>query len=400
VRTGDTPTPDGTWSAFAEVASSGGEIPGNSRYVQYRAELSSSDPNRTPVLAGVAIAGTEDIDPTAVDDEATVAQGADPTPIDVLANDTDPDGGPLEIAVVVYSPSGAHGNVVVDPDNKGLTYEPDPGYCNSNPGDPPAIFSYGLNGGSTATVSVRVACSDGTAPETTITAGPNGPTNDPTPTFDFSADEPGASFECKLDDGGFAPCNPPETLASLPDGNHSFAVRAVDAAGNRDPSPAERSFLVDTVAPTASISCPPAPAISTTSPVRCTASWSDPGGPNASKVPFGGVVYALDTDPGPATTYAGHWYGGPFDVAGEGEWDLALIAVDRAANVSEFATVRITIDFGASGTAGVSKKGFELREATDSLRRMLERPAGKLRSPLQAGLGADRRQVVLHRSRR
>ncbi len=44
VRTGDTPTPDGSWSAFTPVAASGGDIPGTSRYVQYQAVLSSEQP--------------------------------------------------------------------------------------------------------------------------------------------------------------------------------------------------------------------------------------------------------------------------------------------------------------------------------------------------------------------
>ena len=55
VRTGDTPTPDGTWSAFTPIASSGGDIPGSTRYVQYRAELTSSDPAQTPTLSQVSI---------------------------------------------------------------------------------------------------------------------------------------------------------------------------------------------------------------------------------------------------------------------------------------------------------------------------------------------------------
>ena len=118
---------------------------------------------------------------------------------------------------------------------------------------------------------------DSTNPQTTIDSGPSGPTNDPTPTFEFSSDEANSSFECKVDGGGFSSCNSPKTLASLPDGSHTFSVRATDPAGNTDPSPAERSFKVDTVAPTASISCPPAPDWSTSSPVRCTGSWNDPG---------------------------------------------------------------------------------------------------------------------------
>ena len=42
VRTGNTPTPDGTWTAFASVAN-GGAVPGNSRYIQYQAALSTTD---------------------------------------------------------------------------------------------------------------------------------------------------------------------------------------------------------------------------------------------------------------------------------------------------------------------------------------------------------------------
>ena len=40
----------------------------------------------------------------------------------------------------------------------GLTYQPDPNYCNSQPLGTPDTFTYTLNGGSTATVSVTVTC--------------------------------------------------------------------------------------------------------------------------------------------------------------------------------------------------------------------------------------------------
>ena len=54
VRTGNSPIPDETWSAFTPMTS-GGDIPHSSRYVQYRAELSSTDPGRTPTLTDVSI---------------------------------------------------------------------------------------------------------------------------------------------------------------------------------------------------------------------------------------------------------------------------------------------------------------------------------------------------------
>jgi hypothetical protein len=49
VRMGATPTPDGTWTAFAVVDASGA-IEGSGRYAQYRVELSTTSPEVTPVL--------------------------------------------------------------------------------------------------------------------------------------------------------------------------------------------------------------------------------------------------------------------------------------------------------------------------------------------------------------
>ena len=90
-----------------------------------------------------------------------------------------------------------------------------------------------------------------TPPQTTIDSGPaNGSTiSERTPTFTFSADEPNSTFECAVDAEAFAPCTSPRMLAALGDGVHNFTVRATDTLGNVDPSPAQRSFTVDTSAP-------------------------------------------------------------------------------------------------------------------------------------------------------
>ncbi len=91
---------------------------------------------------------------------------------------------------------------------------------------------------------------DSTPPQTTIDSGPSGATNDPTPTFEFSASESGASFECRVDSGSFASCGSPLTTAALTDDQHTFDVRATDEAGNTG-TPASRTFTVDTQAPDA-----------------------------------------------------------------------------------------------------------------------------------------------------
>jgi hypothetical protein len=87
--------------------------------------------------------------PVAVGDSHTVSENSGPNPIDVLANDTDIDGGPKSIE---SKSNGGHGAVAITGGGSGLTYQPEPGYCG------PDSFTYELNGGSTATVSITVTC--------------------------------------------------------------------------------------------------------------------------------------------------------------------------------------------------------------------------------------------------
>lgn len=83
-------------------------------------------------------------------------------------------------------------------------------------------------------------------PNTTISSGPAGITNEDGPSFGFTSDEPDSSFECRLDAAAFSACSPPRAYSKLPDGDHTFRVRATDPEGNTDPSPATRRFTVDT----------------------------------------------------------------------------------------------------------------------------------------------------------
>jgi hypothetical protein len=55
-------------------------------------------------------------------------------------------------------------------------------------------------------------------------------------TWTFASTEPG-SFQCSLDGGPFAPCTSPFS-ARLRRGAHTLRVRATDAAGNTDGTPA------------------------------------------------------------------------------------------------------------------------------------------------------------------
>jgi hypothetical protein len=63
-------------------------------------------------------------------------------------------------------------------------------------------------------------------------------------TFEFTSPEAGVTFECSLDGAAFTPCTSPSTFTDLPDGEHTFRVRARDPAGNVDPTPASYTWTV------------------------------------------------------------------------------------------------------------------------------------------------------------
>lgn len=93
---------------------------------------------------------------------------------------------------------------------------------------------------------------DTTAPNTTITSGPSGFVRNTSATFGFSSSEAGSTFQCSLDGAAFAGCSSPKSYSGLANKRHTFKVRATDQAGNIDPTPATRTWTVDTKKPTIS----------------------------------------------------------------------------------------------------------------------------------------------------
>ncbi len=102
---------------------------------------------------------------------------------------------------------------------------------------------------------------DSSAPATTLDTHPAALASSGEATFAFSGSDPGgsglASYECRRDAGSWATCTSPKTYTSLPDGAHSFEVRAIDKAGNADQTPASFAWSVDTTAPTTQIDTHP-----------------------------------------------------------------------------------------------------------------------------------------------
>jgi len=84
---------------------------------------------------------------------------------------------------------------------------------------------------------------DLTSPQTTLVRLGDTPSGSIV-SFILSASEP-ATFECDLDSAGFVPCSPDFITPTLTDGQHTLLARAIDYAGNADPTPASVIWLVD-----------------------------------------------------------------------------------------------------------------------------------------------------------
>ena len=85
---------------------------------------------------------------------------------------------------------------------------------------------------------------DTTPPDTILTAALWGGFHQDTG-FDFVSTEPGSRFECKDDTvRSYHACDTPEKFAMIPEGTRTYQVRAVDAAGNVDPTPATRTWTM------------------------------------------------------------------------------------------------------------------------------------------------------------
>jgi hypothetical protein len=65
-------------------------------------------------------------------------------------------------------------------------------------------------------------------------------------TFDFTGSGGVAPlrYQCRLDSGSWQSCTSPKSYTGLSRGSHTFRVRAVDARGEADPTPATHSFTI------------------------------------------------------------------------------------------------------------------------------------------------------------
>jgi hypothetical protein len=171
---------------------------------------------------------------------------------------------------------------------------------------------------------------DSTTPDTQIDDGPTGAVAAATARFTFSSLDAGAgaTFDCALDSDAFAACTSPHDLSALAEGAHMFRVRVTDATGNADPTPAERSWTVDTVAPTVSIAQPTTP----TSDATPTFTFTTGGAPTVVECRMDGATYGACSTP---TTHT------PAALSPDGPHTFEVRVADEAGNT---ATASTTVD--------------------------------------------------------
>jgi hypothetical protein len=89
---------------------------------------------------------------------------------------------------------------------------------------------------------------DTTPPDTFLAGTPAASTTDASAAFSFRSNEAPVTFECRLDGGPWSGCTSPNTVSGLSPGSHRFEVRATDAVGWVDQTPAASGWVVDSAA--------------------------------------------------------------------------------------------------------------------------------------------------------
>lgn len=189
-----------------------------------------------------------------------------------------------------------------------------------------------------------VITTDTQAPETTINDNPAAVSNKNSATFTFSSNEDDVIYQVSFDGAAFAQATSPYIINGLADGQHTFKVRAVDAAGNMDQTPATYTWLVDTKAPAAPV---------VTSPANGAILRTNK--PTIGGTAEAGSTVAVTVDAtviGSVQAANGNWTITPATALAEGTHTVSAKASDAAGNVSAASVARnFTIDSKAPETS-------------------------------------------------
>ncbi|MDX5437778.1 MAG: Ig-like domain-containing protein, partial [Pontibacter sp.] len=187
-------------------------------------------------------------------------------------------------------------------------------------------------------LSVQPQQPDTQAPETTIASKPAAISNKNTAAFSFTSNESKVQFQVSMDGAAFVTAATPYTHSSLADGEHTLQVRAIDQAGNIDPTPATYTWTIDTKAPAPPVVSAPAEGATLNSNKPTISGTAEAGSAVA--------VFIGANQVGTATAGAdGKWSFVPSTELAEGKQELTAKATDAAGNSSSASGVRtFTVD--------------------------------------------------------
>ncbi len=187
--------------------------------------------------------------------------------------------------------------------------------------------------GNVSAVVSRSFIVEARAPAVTISTGPatGSTSSNRGPSFTFTSNEPGSSFSCQLDGGGFEDCSSPFTASSLTDGPHVFRVRATDRVGKQGAT-VSRAWTVDSTVDL-SITGGPDAGSATNDPTPSFAFSSLDSGASF-RCRIDGDSFAACASPFTASTLS------------DGDHTFAVEATDTAQN-----TAVVSLDFAVDTTA-------------------------------------------------
>lgn len=164
---------------------------------------------------------------------------------------------------------------------------------------------------------------DTTPPEVSLAGGPGAVTSAGSATFTIAVGEPGATTECRLDEGAWTGCADQVTYDDLADGEHVLRVRAIDAVGNT--GFARRDWTVDRTPPMTTLTAVPD---ASTTAFQARFEF-------AADEPVTGFECRIDGGEWKACSSAHRITG-----LGRGAHDFAVRATDRVGNVGQPAAHR------------------------------------------------------------
>jgi hypothetical protein len=219
--------PDGTYTAFASQLGSDGVTTDFSSPIDFTIDTT---PPSVTLSAGPSGIGNDNT-PTFGGAAGTASGDLGTVTLDVYSGGS-ATGTPVQTIPATVSGGSWSATATVLPDG---TYT--------------ARASQSDSAGNTGQSVKRTFTIDTVAPHTSITAAPSASTTATTASVGFTSSKTGSTFACSVDGGAWTACSSPSSYHGLTVGQHTFAVRATDEAGNVDPTPASSSWTITAPAP-------------------------------------------------------------------------------------------------------------------------------------------------------